>query len=146
MSAIMFSPLIHNMVIWGRALAYSPTKVGSTYLYWKGAALSNDNEFVRQAVKDGVVPIGFNKTTAMDATDLAGRVEKLGRWGDPNESWVSLSMQKAGNWIHAGLGDKTKAGSTPPATSWHHTLLWKQIRTCSGASTPTRSSTTWPRA
>jgi hypothetical protein len=128
MSAIMFSPLIHNMVIWGRALAYSPTKVGSTYLYWKGSALERDNEFVRQAVKDGVVPIGFNKTTAMDAVDLAGRVEKLGRWGDPNESWVNLSMQKAGNWIHEGMGDKTKAGLDAAGDFWHHTLLWKQIQ------------------
>jgi hypothetical protein len=128
MSSIMFSPLIHNMVIWGRALAYSPSKVGSTYLYWKGSSLEHDPQFVRGAIKDGVVPIGYNRTTAMDAVDLAGKVEKMGAWGDPNESWVNLSLQKAGNWIKAGLGDKTKAGMDAAGDFWHHTLLWKQIQ------------------
>jgi hypothetical protein len=128
MSSIMFSPMIHNLVVWGRALSYAPMKVGSSYLYWKGAMLNRDSEFVRQAVKDGVVPIGANRTSSMDTTDLAGSVEKLGKWGDPNESWTSLSAQKLGNWIHKGLGDKTKAGMDAAGDFVHHTLLWQQIQ------------------
>jgi hypothetical protein len=127
MSAIMFSPLMHNLVIYGRGLAYAPVKVGTGYLYAKGHILSRDMDFVRGAVKDGLVPIGENRGSMMDLTEMAGKVDKMGAWGDPNESWVNLSVQKIGNALHEGWGTGAKKGLDAAGDFWHHTLLWKQI-------------------
>jgi GNAT superfamily N-acetyltransferase len=127
MSAIMFSPLMHNLVIYGRGLAYSPVKVGSGYLYVKGHLLSKDMDTVRQALKDGVVPLGGNRSSMLDITELAGNVPKMGAWGDPNESWVSLSVQKLGNLLHEGWGDTSKKGLDAAGDFVHHTLLWNLI-------------------
>lgn len=127
MTAIMSSPLTHNMVIYGRAVAYSPIKVGSGYLYWKGHMLSKDNALMNKFIRAGMVPIGANKNSMMDVTDVARGLGKQGSWGDPNESWVSLSAQKLGNGIKDGLGDKAKEGLDAAGDFLHHTLLWKQV-------------------
>lgn len=127
MTAIMASPLTHNMVIYGRALAYSPLKVGSGYLYWKGHALSKDNALMDKFIRAGMVPIGANKNSMMDITDVARGIGRQGSWGDPNESWVSLSAQKLGNALHTGWGDGAKAGLDAAGDFLHHTLLWKQV-------------------
>jgi hypothetical protein len=127
MSAIMASPLTHNMVIYGRALAYSPVKVGTGYLYWKGHMLAKDDSLMREAIGHGLVPIGANKNSMMDITDVARGLGREGSWGDPNESWVSLSLQKLGNAIHEGTGDAVKSKTDALGDFVHHTLLWKQV-------------------
>jgi hypothetical protein len=127
MSAIMASPLTHNMVIYGRALAYSPVKVGTGYLYWKGHMLAKDDSLMREAIGHGLVPIGANKNSMMDITDVARGLGREGSWGDPNESWVSLSLQKLGNAIHEGTGDAIKSKTDALGDFVHHTLLWKQV-------------------
>ena len=127
MSAIMASPLTHNMVIYGRALAYDPAKVGSGYLYWKGHILAKDSELMNKLIGAGMVPIGANKNSMMDITDVARGIGKEGGWGDPNESWVSLSLQKLGNALKDGAGDAIKAKADALGDFVHHTLLWKQV-------------------
>jgi hypothetical protein len=127
MTVIMASPLTHNMVIYGRALAYSPLKVGTGYLYWKGHILGKDDALMRQAIGHGLVPLGANKNSMMDITDVARGLGREGGWGDPNESWVSLSLQKLGNALHEGAGDAIKAKADALGDFVHHTLLWKQV-------------------
>lgn len=127
MTAIMASPLTHNMVIYGRALAYSPMKVGTGYLYWKGHALAKDNQVMDKFVRAGLVPIGANKNSMMDITDVARGIGKEGSWGDPDQSWVSLSLKSLGNALHEGTGDKIKEKADALGDFVHHTLLWKQV-------------------
>lgn len=127
MSALMFSPLTHNMVIYGRAVGYSPLKVGTGYMYFRGHQLVKDTKLMRQAILDGMVPIGANRNSMIDVTDIAGNVKQLGKWGDPNESWISLAAQKTGNFLHAGWGDLAKSGMDQVGDVVHHTMLWKQV-------------------
>jgi hypothetical protein len=128
MSAIMFSPLIHNMVIWGKAIPASPVKMLTFQLYAKGHALLRDNALLKEAVENGLVPIGENHSQSIDVTDIAQNFKPLGdRWGDPNESWLTLSVEKLGNLLHDGAGSATKRGMDAAGEFLHHTLLWKQI-------------------
>jgi hypothetical protein len=128
MSAIMVSPLIHNMVIWGKAIPASPVKMLTFQLYAKGHALARDNALMKEAVDNGMVPIGENHAQSIDVTDIAQNFKPLGdRWGDPNESWFTLSVEKLGNLLHEGAGTSTKAKLDAAGEFLHHTLLWKQI-------------------
>lgn len=58
MGLIMYSPLIHNAVEWGRALPAMPGKVATFRIYFEGNRIKNDPAQMRQAIKDGLVPIG----------------------------------------------------------------------------------------
>ena len=127
MSAIMISPLSHNMVIWGRALAYDPAAIGTLKGYFAGHALARDGALMGRAISDGLVPIGANRSSMIDITDVARGLGREGGWGDPNQSWINLSAQKLGNVFADGLGDSIKARLDAFGDFWHHTLLWKQV-------------------
>lgn len=142
MTAIMSSPLTHNMVIAGRAMAYDPVAVMSLKAYFVGNALAKDNALMSRAIKAGMVPMGANKNSMMDITDIARGIGKQGGWGDPNESWINLGVQKLGNALKAGVGDtiknggqvydplfkKTRTIGMDAFGDWyHHDLLWKQV-------------------
>lgn len=127
MAAIMISPAAHNMVIFGRALAYDPAAVASLKAYWQGHALAKDPVLMSRAISDGLVPIGANKGSMMDITDVARGIGREGGWGDPNQSWINLSAQKVANIFSEKAGDFVKAKMDAFGDFWHHTLLWKQV-------------------
>ena len=127
MTAIMVSPLTHQMVILGRALAYSPLKVLSLRAYFVGNALAKDNNLMRRAISAGMVPMGANRNSMIDITDVARGICKAGSWGDPNESWINLSAQKLGNVFKVGAGDSIKERMDKFGDYYHHDLLWKQV-------------------
>jgi hypothetical protein len=128
MSAIMFSPLIHNMVIWGKAMPASPVKMLTLQLYVKGHGLLKDNGLMREAVEAGMVPIGENHSQSIDVTDIAQNFKPMGdRWGNPDESWITLGIEALGNAIHDGAGTQAKKGMDAAGEFLHHTMLWKQI-------------------
>lgn len=133
MSAIMFSPLIHNQVILGRALAYG--KLKTPLLYFTGHTAKQDPDFMRKMIGSGMVPIGEH-SNMLDVGDLArdqaGDLfeptirEKL---MDPNESWIGLGGQKVLNYLPGDLklGDKFKSGLDSLGDFWHNTLLWNRV-------------------
>ena len=125
MSSIMFSPLIHNMVIAGRAFAYAGVKLPG--LYFTGHVARADPEMMRLAIGHGMVPIGGSNHTMMDVGDIARGIGKEGGWGDPNESWIGLGAKKLGNAVSNGAGDKIKAGVDKAGDFWHGTLLWNRV-------------------
>ena len=127
MTAIMVSPMTHNMVIAGRALAYSPAAVLSLKAYFTGNALAHDTALVNRFIKAGLVPMGENRAAMMDVTDIARGIGKQGSWGDPNESWINLAVQKLGNTIKGGAGDTVKERMDKFGDWYHHDLLWKQV-------------------
>ena len=84
MSAIMYSPFIHLAVEIGRAL---PVTNGRALTMWRDKAVAqyrNDPDYMRQAIKDGLAPIGqswnADPTTLME--DAIGEKSMLGRAGD----------------------------------------------------------------
>jgi len=124
MSAIMFSPMIHQLVIAGRAFAYAGLKLPA--LYVKGAAVRRDTGFMKEMIGAGMVPIG-GQHQMLDVGDIARGIGKEGGWLDPNESWIGLGAQKIGNTIKGGLGDKVKSGIDVAGDFWHNTLLWNRV-------------------
>jgi hypothetical protein len=123
MSAIMYSPLVHNQVILGRALAYGGVK--TPLLYFTGYAAKKDTQFMQKMMGAGMVPIG-NHNNMLDVGDIAGGA-KPGSWMDSNESWIGLTAQKAGNAVKSGAGDKIKAGIDYAGDIWHNKLLWERV-------------------
>jgi len=125
MSAIMYSPMIHNQVILGRALAYGGIK--TPLLYFSGNAAKGDTEFMKKMIGAGMVPIG-NRSSMLDVGDIAnGNHYKEGSWTDPNESWIGLGVKAAGNKISKGLGDTLKSGIDYAGDVWHNKLLWDRV-------------------
>jgi hypothetical protein len=139
MSVIMYSPLIHNEVEWGRAFGLMPSemlKVGMAKMplpggysmpvpvpkiYRDGFRLKQDPAQMIEAIEGGLVPIGhrgFNQdvTGIAEAPNLKpGRSLTSQILGGP----VGLVNEKAGNVIKRGID---RAGDI-----WHNTLLWDRV-------------------
>jgi hypothetical protein len=149
MSAIMYSPLIHNQVIFGRAMGYTNLTEGGPLktiaLYFTGHAAKQDNEFMRTMIRAGMVPIGEHNNM-LDATDIAADRAREGTWLDPNESWFSIGASKAADALgkkvldplltplseRAGiaashLGRTTREALDAAGDFWHNTLLWRRV-------------------
>jgi RadC-like JAB domain len=122
MSTIMYSPLIHGQVIFGRALAYGGIKTPT--LYFSGA--KNDIPFMQKMIGAGMVPIG-NHNSMLDVGDIANGKAKEGGWMDQNESWIGLGAQKLGNMAKSGLGDTIKGGIDKAGDFWHNKMLWDRV-------------------
>ena len=127
MSAIMVSPLTHNMVIMGRALAYDPLQVLTLRAYFTGNALARDSALVGKAISSGLVFMGGNRSTVMDITDVSRGIGKTGGWGDINESIISKSAEALANVFSKGSGESIKAKMDAMGEFYHHDLLWKQV-------------------
>ena len=130
MSVVMFSPLIHNQVEWGRALPAAPGKVVTFQTYLEGNKISKDPAQMREAISGGVVPIGGHgymqdivsiaeAPTLRPGRGLAARglghavegVGRLTRLYDPRST--SDQVRGAVDWF---------------GNLWHNTLLWDRVR------------------
>ena len=130
MSVVMFSPLIHNQVEWGRALPAAPGKVVTFQTYLEGNKIANDPAQMREAISGGVVPIGghgymqdivsiaeaptLRPGRGLVAAGLGHAVEGVGqltRLYDPRST--SDQVRGAVDWF---------------GNLWHNTLLWDRVR------------------
>jgi hypothetical protein len=121
MSMIMYSPLIHNMVEWGRALPMMPGKVLTGRVYFEGNAAKHDPMTMRRAIDAGLVPIGhrfFNQ-------DLTGLLEEPTI--QPGRSLTAKALGGAVGLVNKGAGEAVKAGIDYAGDVWHNTLLWDRI-------------------
>jgi hypothetical protein len=149
MTAIMYSPLIHNGVEWGRALPAMPGKVLTFRIYFEGNAarrglpyrgvashvareFSGSNRMQRrdytqmeQAMMDGMVPIGHGGqfqdiTSTVTMPNMA-----------PGRSIMSkLLAAVPGLFDHAAgtsLSPAVKRGVDRLGDVWHNTLLWDRV-------------------
>ena len=120
-SLIMYSPLIHNAVEWGRALPLMPGKVLTGRVYFEGNAAKNDPITMRRAIDAGLVPIGkrfFNQ----DITGLAERPEI-----QPGRSLTAKAVGGAVGLVNDAAGDAVKAAIDRAGDLWHNTLLWDRV-------------------
>lgn len=121
MSVIMYSPLIHNAVEWGRALPAMPGKVAFFRIYFEGNAAKNNPEMMREAVGNGLVPIGHRGymqdiTSMMEEPHLA-----------PGRSWTSQIAGAIPGFFSKTAGDAVKRSIDKMGDIWHNTLLWDRV-------------------
>lgn len=121
MSMIMYSPLIHNMVEWGRALPMMPGKVLTGRVYFEGNAAKHDPMVMRRALDNGLVPIGhrfFNQ-------DITGLLEEPNI--RPGRSLTAKAVGGAVGMVNEGAGEAVKGAIDKAGDVWHNTLLWDRV-------------------
>jgi hypothetical protein len=121
MGLIMYSPLIHNAVEWGRALPVMPGKILTFRIYFEGNKVKNDWAQMQQAIEDGLVPIGA-RGGMQDITGLAEEPNLA-----PGRSWTAKLLGGAIGAVHEGAGVAVKKGVDAAGDFWHNTLLWDRV-------------------
>ncbi|MDO8596634.1 MAG: hypothetical protein Q7R45_08420 [Sulfuricaulis sp.] len=121
MSLIMNSPLIHNAVEWGRALPAMPGKVATFKVYFEGNRVKNDPVIMREAIDNGLVPIGkrfFNQdiSSIMESPDLT-----------PGRSWTAKVLGFVPGLFDEAAGVAVKRSIDKAGDFWHNTLLWDRV-------------------
>ncbi len=121
MSVIMYSPLIHNAVEWGRALPLMPGKVLTLRVYFEGNAFKRDPEAMGQAIVDGLVPIGARGAEA-DITSIAAEPTL-----EPGRSWTAKAAGLAARPFGEAASQHAMALVDRMGDWWHGTLLWDRV-------------------
>lgn len=130
MSVVMFSPLIHNQVEWGRAIPAAPGKVLTAQIYFDGNQAKNDPVMMQRFIGARGVPIGGHGFM-MDISEL-GDAQNL----EPGaKSWVTQGVgygtKMLGQLTHIydpEAGSKTvKRALDKAGNFWHNTLLWDRV-------------------
>ena len=121
MGLIMYSPLIHNAVEWGRALPMMPGKVITFQVYFDGNRFKHDPDQMRQAILDGMVPIGHRGGTQ----DITGIMEEPHI--QPGRSLTAKSIGGAVGLAHKSSGEAVKRAIDAAGNFWHNTLLWDRV-------------------
>lgn len=121
MALIMYSPLIHNAVEWGRALPAMPGKVATFRIYFEGNRAKNDPIQMQEAINAGLVPIGaryFNQ-------DISSIVEEPNL--TPGRSWTAKLLGGLVGEVSPKAGNSVKAAIDKMGDVWHNTLLWDRV-------------------
>lgn len=121
MGLIMYSPLIHNAVEWGRALPVMPGKVLTFRVYFEGNRFRNDPAQMRTAIKDGMVPIG-HRGMNQDLVAMMNDPTVL-----PGRSWTAKLLGGAVGMLNEKAGTKVKKGIDKAGEIWHEALLWDRV-------------------
>ena len=130
MSIVMFSPLIHNQVEWGRALPAAPGKVVTGQVYFEGNRIANDPAKMKEAIDGGLVPIGGHGFM-QDITSIAEAPTAR-----PGYSLTAKGLgygAEALGYISRLYNPRSGADEVRRAVDWmgnvwHNTLLWDRVR------------------
>jgi hypothetical protein len=122
LGVIMYSPLMHNAVIWGRALAADPVGVATFEAYRRGFRAKMDPETMAEAINAGLVPI----TRHFDKIDTAS-IANNGATFTPGRSWTSQVLGYIPGLFDKAAGDAVKAKVDEFGDLWHNTFLWDRI-------------------
>lgn len=119
MGLIMNSPMIHNLVEFGRAMPAMPTRIFKAY--FDGYRAKNDPAVMHEAIDAGLVPIGkrfFNQdiNAIMEAPDLT-----------PGRSWTAKILAALPGMFDEAAGTTVKTAIDKAGDFWHNTLLWDRI-------------------
>lgn len=135
MSLIMYSPAIHNQVIWGRAFPAAPMRLllpkiyrgddgwhYGIWLYVDGAAARRDDGLRQRAIKAGMDPIGrryFNQ----DITAIAEGADSI----EPGRSWTAQALSAVPGLFDPRAGLAVQTAVDRAGDFWHNTLLWDRV-------------------
>ena len=124
MGLIMYSPLIHNAVEWGRALPAMDLKGKMSlgvYTYVTGHAAKNDPVQLNDAISHGLVPIG-GRGQYMDITSIMeDPTLKAGR------SWTAKALAAPVSIISERGAENVRRAVDAAGKFWHETLLWDRV-------------------
>lgn len=121
MGLIMYSPLIHNAVEYGRALPAMPGKVATFKIYFEGNRVKNDPSQMQEAINAGLVPIGarfFNQ-------DISSVIEEPNL--TPGRSWTAKLLGGLVDQVSPKAGNQVKLAIDKMGDTWHNTLLWDRV-------------------
>lgn len=118
---IMYSPMIHNAVEYGRALPAMPGKVLTFKVYFEGNKAKKDPAQMREAIQAGLVPIGsrfFNQdiSSIMESPDLT-----------PGRSWTAKLLGGLTGKVSKNGELAVKRAIDNLGDFWHNTLLWDRV-------------------
>lgn len=121
MGLIMYSPMIHNAVEYGRALPLMPGKVATLKIYFEGNRVKKDPVLMQEAINNGLVPIGqrfFNQdiTSILETPDLT-----------PGRSWTAKLLGNLTDVVSKDAGQKVRSTIDNFGDLWHNTLLWDRV-------------------
>lgn len=120
-TAIMYSPLIHNMVEFGRAMPASPGKVMTGWIYFKGNRDRHQPGAMEGAISDGLVPI----SRRFGIQDITGIMEDPSL--TPGRSLTSKIVAAPFGAVSEKAGLAAKRAVDKAGDFWHGTLLWDRI-------------------
>lgn len=123
MSLIMFNPLMHGMVIWGKALPFQPWRTLTFRNYAEGRRLMNGPEaesIIKDATSHGMAPIG-NQGWMQRMNDIMQTPQLTA--GRSTTAKVAGVLSKPFGKQEAAMRAVDVAGKF-----WHDTLLWEPIR------------------
>ena len=143
-SLIMNSPLIHNLVEYGRALPLMPGKVALGKVYFEGNAFRRGvpysgvvshaagkiagrqtdlmiNPDMRRAIDAGLVPIGHRGYLQ----DIAGIAEEPNM--KPGRSMTAQLLGGLSDGFSPALADRIRSAVDTAGDFWHNTLLWDRV-------------------
>ncbi len=121
MAVIMYSPMMHNAVIWGKAIPADPVGVLTLGAYRRGAKARNDPTAMREALNAGLDPIGkryFN-------IDAASLIE--GPRLEPGQSWTAQALATVPGLFNKEWSEATKRGVDAAGDVWHNKMLWDRV-------------------
>lgn len=135
MSIIMYSPMMHNMVIWGKAFPTAPLKMlnplwkdangewhVSLELYGRGRQAKKDPVIMKEAIRNGLDPIGHR----FGITDATGLVDEPNL--KPGRSWTSQAFAYIPEKLwDKETGDKVRRTIDKAGDVWHNKLLWDMV-------------------
>ncbi len=122
MNAIMASPMIHNMVVFGKALPALPGKVITAQIYRDGARYLDDHDFIREAISNGLVLIGHQGFKQEMTGVLEPDSIRAGR------SWTAKALGYAADKLRAGSGQRVREVVDAVGDFVHNKLLWDQVQ------------------
>ena len=123
MSMIMWNPLMHGMVIWGKALPYQFWRTLTFRNYADGRKIYNGPEselWIKHATSHGMAPIG-NQGWMQRMNDIMQTPQLTA--GRSTTAKVAGKLAKPFGKQEATMTAIDKAGKF-----WHDTLLWEPIR------------------
>jgi hypothetical protein len=121
-SLIMYSPLLHNAVIAGRVLpAMGGNPVATARLYFRGNVVRNTPEMMREAIQNGMAPIGRGGAASEWAQTLQDPQMKPGR------SITAQVLSAIPNLFDERAGTAVKQAIDKAGDFWHNTLLWNRV-------------------
>jgi hypothetical protein len=134
MSVIMYSPMMHNAVIWGKALPAAPLKLITPWyrgadgnlrpglqLYGEGRVAKNNPVIMKEALRNGLDPIG-KRYGIYDATGIIEDPTVK-----PGRSWTAQILAYVPGLFDKSKGDAVKRYIDKAGDVWHNKLLWDLV-------------------
>jgi hypothetical protein len=119
---IMFSPLLHNQVIFGRVLGgMHGNPFAALKLYFDGNKLKADDALMHEALGNGLAPIG-RFGARQDISSITADPNLL-----PGQGMVSQILGHVGDIWSPRLGDAVRRKLDSFSDLWHNTLLWDRV-------------------